>query len=631
MSKGYDYRPALDGIRAIAVVSVMLYHGLVPWAGGGFLGVDVFFVLSGYLITSLLVAEWTKWGSIDVVAFYVRRARRLLPALFLMVGAIAVWAATVAVPERLGTVRAEGLSALLYVANWRFIVAHQSYFDQYGDPSPFLHTWSLAIEEQYYLFFPLLLIGLLHLARRRPWVLPGAIGGLALLSIVEMAALYDPAVDTSRIYYGTDTRVHELLIGALLAVFLSKRASWVRRATRVAPYLGVVALGAVLASLYFFTDQTSLLYQGGFAGVCLVTAALIASVELAPQGVVGRLLSLRPVVWVGAVSYGLYLWHWPTYIFVTSDRTGLDGTRLLLVRVGVTVVVSALSFYLVERPVRNGALARLPRHLGRIVAAVAMPAALAALIGGTAGAVAPPLQQSPFGPGPHAPGKSGLLVVGDSVGLSLDESFPAKDYPGWDEQNSVKLGCGLAVQYLAFNGNKGTENSTCTQQLDDWRKAVDAAKPQAVVLSLGAWEVFDHVIDDTIVSATSSEYAGYLGTRLDDALAILTAGGAHLYVPNVPCYAQPSYTLTGEDIAPIRNDPERAQAVNDVLETFAAAHPDTVTLVDVASWLCPGGEDQEERDGIDVRYDGVHYSLDGGALVWKRVLMPVIDPSEGAS
>jgi len=623
------YRPALDGVRAIAVVSVMLYHAGVSWAGGGFLGVDVFFVLSGYLITSLLVTEWDRWGSIDVVEFYRRRARRLLPALFLVTAAIAVWAAFAAKADRLATIRADGVATLLYVANWRFILVKASYFDQFGDPSPFRHTWSLAIEEQYYLVFPLLLVALLAWSRRRHWLLPTAIGVLAAASALEMALLYEPGVDTSRIYFGTDTRIHELLIGSLLGVLATAwrtRAQGRRRlvSPRVAAVVAVPGLAAVLAAMTLLTDQSAFLYLGGFAAVCLATAVLILGIEDGPRGPVGRLLSLPPVAWVGMVSYGLYLWHWPIFIALSPERTGLDGTRLVLLRFAVTLAAAAASFYLVERPIRRGVLSRLGRSLRVGVASLALPASLVVLVIGTAGAAQAPLPPSPFGPGaPPAEARS-LLIVGDSVGASLSVAFPAEEFPDWAVSQDTRVGCGLAAQYLVFNDVIGKENPECAGQLDRWAKSVEVTRPEAVFLSLGPWEVFDHYLNGEITRVESDAYRSYLRNQLKAAYRVLTADGARLFVPNVPCYRQPSYELQGEDIAPIRNDPARAAVVNRVITGFAKNHDD-VTVVDDATWLCPGGEPVEERGGIQIREDGVHYTPDGGAVMWRELLMPVIE------
>ena len=454
-----SYRPALDGIRALSVVAVMLYHGLVGWAPGGFLGVDVFFVLSGYLITSLLLREWDRWESLDIVSFYRRRARRLLPALLLLLVAVSVWAAVVAAPDKLGRIRWDGVSTLLYTANWRYVFAQQSYFDKYGDPSPFLHTWSLAIEEQFYLLFPLILVGLLRLTRGRRGQVGvilafGAVGSAAL-----MAWLFDPAADPSRVYYGTDTRAQELLIGAVLALALLKMRALVGGVRVATASAGVLALAGVIAAFVLLDDQDAVLYRGGFALFCVLVAVLVFSVEMVTQGPAAWLLSLRPVAWVGLISYGLYLWHWPVYVALTSDRVGLEGTSLLLVRIGVTFAIATTSFYLVERPIRAGGLRRLRRPWGATVAALGMPLALVALVAATLGSQPPPLPDSPFATtAVRGSGANSLLVVGDSVALSLTVGFPVKRFPAWSVAGSTHLGCGLAVQHLAFDGTAGRPN-----------------------------------------------------------------------------------------------------------------------------------------------------------------------------
>lgn len=623
MTRSSTYRPALDGVRAVAVVAVLLYHGNVAWTPGGFLGVDVFFVLSGYLITSLLLGEHRRWGSIDLLGFYVRRARRLLPALFLVTAAIAVWAYLEEPADKLGAVRADGLSSLLYVANWRFVMVKQSYFDQFGQPSPFRHTWSLAIEEQYYLLFPLLLLGLLALSRRRSWVIPAALGLLAAGSALEMAWLFEPGGDPSRIYYGTDTRIQELFVGSLLATVMSSRR--VRAVhPRLAAGVAVLALLGVLAGIGLIGDQDEVMYRGGFLAFCVVVAVMLAGLELAPRGPVARLFSLPPVVWVGAVSYGLYLWHWPLYVALTPDSTGVDGVGLLGVRLAATVALATLSYYLVERPVRNGRLRTLPAWLGRGITAVALPLAAGVLVAATAGAVAPPLQGSPFGPGAVSGSKESLLVVGDSVGASLAQGFPGEDYPEWVIQAANTLGCGLGPHTLSFDGKRGAPNALCDEVFDKWAGAVKVADPQAVLLSIGAWEVFDHVVGNEVEKPGSPEYATYLSGMLERAHDVLTADGARLFVPNVPCYRQESLALQGVDVGPIRNDPVRAAAVNDVIDAFVERHLDDTTMIDVSSWLCPEGTYHEERDGVQMREDGVHYTPEGARLVWDQVLMPVI-------
>ena len=623
------HRPALDGIRMVAVVSVLLYHGLVGWSRGGFLGVDVFFVLSGYLITTLLVDEWQRWGSIDLVAFYRRRARRLLPALVLVVVAVAVWAWRVAEPTRLGSIRGDGIASLLYVANWRFVIVKTSYFDQYSDPSPFRHMWSLAIEEQYYVLFPLVVMGLLALSRRRRWLLPAVLAVVAAASAVEMAVLFDPTTDPSRVYFGTDTRIHELMIGSLLAVLMVRARELpgvLARLARLAPYAAVAALLLLLAAFNRLTDQSAFLYRGGFALVCVVTAVLVASVELAPTGPVGRVLSLGPVVWIGKVSYGLYLWHWPIFVAISPQHfPALHDTSLLLTRLGVTVVVATASYYLVEHPIRSGALRRLPRHAGRAVAAVALPLALVATLVATAAAVPPPLEETSLGGGQVTSGKPTLLVVGDAVGLNLALGFPKDRFSSWQLRSDVSSGCGVGPQQLSFDGRPGPAVAACSDTLGSWGRTVQQERPAAVVLSLGLWDVIDHVVGGGTLQVGTPAYADHLTAELNAAHTALTATGAHLYVPNVPCYDEHG---TGEpQIAAARNDPKRVAAVNAVLRDFGTAHADDTTIVDVASWLCPGGQERARFHGTTVRTDGVHLTQAGAALLWSKVLMPAIQPA----
>jgi peptidoglycan/LPS O-acetylase OafA/YrhL len=368
---GVGHLAGLDGLRAIAVLAVILYHAGLGWLPGGSLGVQVFFVISGYLITGLLLAEWRRTGGIDLPAFWLRRARRLLPALFFLL-ALTLAAAVVLLPDEVAHLRIDAAAAVAYVTNWYLISGQQSYFETVGRPSLFLHLWSLAIEEQFYLLWPIVLsVGLLFFRR-------GAVLLLTLLlafdSAVLMAVLFVPDVDPSRLYYGTDTRLSGLLVGAALAfVWVPRRAplegpsdaadlrAGVWQSRRVAILLDAVAVVGLASMGWFFVatdDVGPFLYMGGFTLLAVITAAVIAG-AVHPLGRVGRVLDVRPLSWIGIRSYSIYLWYWPVFVML---RPGLDvplgPLPLLPVRLGITFLLAEVSYRFVETPVRRGALGR---------------------------------------------------------------------------------------------------------------------------------------------------------------------------------------------------------------------------------------------------------------------------------
>ena len=353
------YLPGVDGLRALAVLAVLAYHSDVPWLPGGFLGVEVFFVISGYLITALLLAEIDETGSIRLGSFWARRARRLLPALGLFLVGTMVLAVAFA-PDVVTKVALEIPAALAYVYNWFAIAADQSYFESFGRPSFLQHLWSLAIEEQFYLIWPIVLMaGLKLLGRRGTLVMTAAaIAGSTLL----MAWMFVPFTDPSRLYYGTDTRAAGLLIGSGLAFLWDPRR--VRRTASsgpLAPWLidtvGAVGLGALVVSLIVLRDDAigaPALYGGGFFVVGVATALVIAAAA-APQSRIGRLVGNRVFQVVGVRSYAIYLWHWPIFL-VTRPRVdvGIEGMELFALRLALTLIAAEISYRLVERPVREG-------------------------------------------------------------------------------------------------------------------------------------------------------------------------------------------------------------------------------------------------------------------------------------
>jgi peptidoglycan/LPS O-acetylase OafA/YrhL/CubicO group peptidase (beta-lactamase class C family) len=357
------YLPGLDGLRAVAVTGVLLYHAGLG-ALGGFLGVETFFVLSGFLITALLLAEWRADGRVDLRAFWWRRARRLLPALFALL-ALTLLAASVLLPEEVADLGAQTLAALAYLMNWHLIATQQSYFDPTMRPPLLQHLWSLAVEEQFYLLWPLLFaFGIARLGRRG--MLLATLTGAAA-STAAMALLAEPGADPSRVYYGTDTRAAGLLLGAALAlVWTPGVAPRLEHpvAGRLLDGAGLIALAGLGVAYALVNEQDPLLYRGGFTLVALATAVVVAACTHSRATLLPRLLGLAPLRWIGQRSYGIYLWHWPIFMLTRPMiDVPFDGPVFTALRFAAVLLLAELSFRFVETPVRQGALAAVWQHL----------------------------------------------------------------------------------------------------------------------------------------------------------------------------------------------------------------------------------------------------------------------------
>jgi peptidoglycan/LPS O-acetylase OafA/YrhL len=615
--------PALDGIRAVAVVLVLAEHGGLPGISGGFLGVDVFFVLSGFLITSLLLDELGRRGRIALGDFWIRRARRLLPALIVMVLAV-VAARSLFPPEAITTLRDDAVAAFFWVANWAFVAQQTDYFSQGSPPSPLQHTWSLGVEEQYYLFWPLLVIAVAAVfgARARWAVFALATAGAVGSAVAALLMASEAGVN--RVYFGTDTRVQALMVGAAAAALLVRdwsaltaggtliRTRWRRW---VAATLSVVGL-AMLAALAHYATGSAAEFRLGLLTVVAVAAVLVVAPVALDQGSpVARALAWRPLLWLGAISYGVYLWHWPIFLALNGERTGWTGSPLFVLRCAVTVAVAAASWWLLEQPIRRwrpvivpmlplaGATAATAAVLTMTVLPVGVKPAEQGLSSiDSAALISPEVPVEVKSPtGQLAPGTKRVAVFGDSVAWTLMRYLPPT--PGLSFTNYTTIGCGVArggpYRYAGETLNQKPECDTWPQR---WAQRISHDRPDVVLLIVGRWEIVDRVNGGHWTHIGDDAYDAYLRGELTRALEVLTSTGARVVVTTEPYNRRgerPDGSLYPED------QPVRADRWNTLVRSVIGKRPN-VTVLDLNKKLGPNGYYTNKVDGIKMRIDGVH-------------------------
>jgi peptidoglycan/LPS O-acetylase OafA/YrhL len=650
--------PGLDGLRGLAVAAVVLFHLRPEGLPGGFLGVDLFFVLSGFLITSLLLIELDtrrdrrNRGQVDLGRFWARRARRLLPALFITLVAVTFASRRWLPGWQLGRIRGDGLAALAYISNWHDALRNVAYFDSASSPSPFAHLWSLAIEEQIYLLWPLMLLLLYRVLRGRRASLAVAVGVLVTASAVAMNFTNDHGFA----YLATHTRAQTLLLGALLAVLTTHitrsdaptAAPRTGRVWAVAGTIGLIGLAVMVVRVH---GTDAWMYHGGFtlaAGLGVLAVAGAAR-GVGPLGVVTAFAPLRVL---GRTSYGIYLYHWPVIVFLNEGRTGLQGWTLDAVRLAVVAALTTASYLLIEHPIRSGRWRGWPE---RITAPVAVSgiATLLVLTGLAATSVptylagpgkapnVPVSVRSPRTPFPTFPSTTvpvattqpsdvesnvprpaphRIVMIGDSVANSLAPGIvSAAQAQGISVIDQTVSGCGIVTnsEPAMPDGSEISFTSACRNGINGVQNQVAAEEPDLVVV-LSTWEAGDRLVDGTHLRPGSAGWRASLTTGLQEMLERVRAHGAEvmfmLEAPRVP----------GE----IRDAIEHGVVatawpalIRKVADTAGAP------VVDLGPVVCAGSITHcpTEVDGVRLRPDdGAHFSPQGALTIGGRVLQAIL-------
>lgn len=627
------YQPALDGLRGLALVAIVVYHAELSFAPGAFLSVSTFFTLSGFLITALALGEIGTTGTFSLRGFWSRRFRRLFPAAICATGAILLLAFWFADSSQRARIPGDALASLLYVVNWRFVFSGTSYAAIFQSASPFTHFWTLSIEEQFYLFFPLLLAAVVLVARGSRAVLAAVFGLLVVASTAWSAALVHNGASIDRVYFGTDTRLAEFAAGALFAVWWMRPGRRPVGRVRRAAWSGAIALAAMIALWVVSAQSERLWYSGGLAVYSCITLAVVLG-ALQPRGPVRQLLGSRPLVWVGTVSYAAYLIHWPVLLWLDRVR-GLKPEPRFVVGLALTLLLAGLFTRVVERPIR----AR--RLLSRRQWSLAVPVAVATVVAliAVSAVTAPPdrttidfaaaqahVDALTSGGVPASPEAGDferyvqrqelldastaprVAFFGDSTalmdGLGVDDWSIRDQFATLAPQAGVTLlGCGLLTGVgQIVKGRKGVVSSDCDDYVARWRAAVTDEHVDIAVVQVGSWDVLDQRLTPDGPWLTIGEDPALddaLRAELDGVVDLLREHVGLVVLINSPDVVAGMVDGRAPTVTYPESDPARMARFREILHQVADQDPHVV-VADLHGFL------QGRPDQWELRPDGVH-------------------------
>jgi len=653
------YEPSLDGIRAFSVIAVMLYHANIAWLPGGFLGVEVFFVVSGFLISSLLIEERESAQRIDLKQFWIRRARRLLPALVVMLAATAVCVAFYAT-DSAPDFRRDVLPSLGYFSNWWQIFAVDTPYFAASSLPVLRHLWSLAVEEQWYLVWPLLFAFIFGAKWMRPKI-SGALLVVCSAAIMTMTALrfvQDDETRTNFLYLSTLTRSSGLLLGAAVAMLWrpwrkNSLPRWWRSSVADAFAVASIAVIGVLMATVHVADAR--LYQGGLA-VTTIASAVIIAVVMRPNGLfVKKFFSQELFVEIGRRSYGLYLWHWPIFVAVHARDSG----NRLAVALALTVIINEFVYQYVEIPTRQGALGnwwhnrpqlsavhrRLPVLIAAVVVAslgitgvkvVGIEARDLAIDTSTANVIfSVPTTVASASSLPAASTTSTtsttiaklprkLVIVGDSQAHSLAINKPSGIEKTFVIADGSIDGCGIydrGVGVGGTNGNFRRNFANCVGFEKSWAKSATKAKADVALVVIGAWEVLDLKINSFIFALNTSPADTIFRTQMKRGIDALRSTGATVALLEVACMRPVDSKGGPVPALPQRGDDTRTIHLNDLLREIAAPEDDGVFFVSGPKEWC---SDPTISASLSYRWDGVHAYKPGAKLIFETIANTIL-------
>lgn len=631
---------ALDGLRGLAVIAVMAYHVVPDPFTGGWLGVDIFFVLSGFLICAMLLREHDRNSSIDYKRFLVRRARRLVPGLILMLLAILTAASIYETAARRKDVAIDVMSSFLQVSNWRLILANESYFAKVSVPSPIRHTWSLGVQEQFYFIFPLLLIFLF--ARARNWrtiiIVFTAIGAL---SFWRMLDLYVPGTDPSRVYFGTDTRLVELLVGVIGAIWLHQRTQraannpspgprgWGRSGESLIGWLGLISLGVIVYWMFTVNEFSPWLFQGGLLIIGAMTLLMIIAATSPLPNIMTKMLANKPLMVVGDQSYSLYIWHWPIIVYLVWAMPDAEEWKRQVAAVVLTIVISTLSHRLVERPIHQNGLRAYIKGFPKLGPALAVIAVAGVVVGsgllyvteGNADRKSITVRLPADGyygltreELPQDAVRKTVVVVGASTVLGLVERGELDKTPDLFSYSAASLGCTTYHRAEVVDDGSSPDTAECVKFRERWAEAITKRTDPVVVLFLHTRLFTDFVVDGEAVAPGSPEHdkviEGILEEFRDEAVA---SGASKVAIVNMACHDRPDF---GKVPSITRsNDFEATKHLNRVVDEWSEAND--VAVFDQYTLLCDGDEYFPSVNGVPLYDDGLHFSWESAPIIWQ--------------